>query len=457
MAWETGTATSHIDLVNKLVTFLTTNSALVAASQAWTALRTSVSLPFSASVPAGRFSFGNNIYPSTFADPWPNGVANANTRMKITGNLSCPTTGSYQFVVLQGDWCEIRIDGTLVYGSYSENYQSNYPSTPNFTTTLSSGSHTIDVRLIGVNASNRGIAIGWKKPGDSSFDTIPAGNLSSLALAWNLNYGSGTGNTTAFANMMNDVEVALKGPGLSGTDEVFVFLNTISNTSADYFNIRVNGGVSYIATNPVTDQPGIVDTPTGMLCWNSSIKYWFIANGRHFKIIAKVSTSYENLYAGFLLPYGLPSEVPYPMTIGASSSELNIRFSESSLAHSSFWRPSSNTSSPRNATLKYRDNAGQWTGFSNVNGNSFSPGRVYPTNNTNPVNMRNDPTGSYALIPATLYIPLTDVVGELDGVFYIPGFSNASENIVTIASQDYLVVQAANRATGADYVAIKLA
>lgn len=36
MAFETGTATNYIDLWNKLISFLTTNANLVAASQAWT-------------------------------------------------------------------------------------------------------------------------------------------------------------------------------------------------------------------------------------------------------------------------------------------------------------------------------------------------------------------------------------------------------------------------------------
>ena len=39
MAWETGTATDHDDLLDKLITFLTTDSGLVAANQEWMVLK----------------------------------------------------------------------------------------------------------------------------------------------------------------------------------------------------------------------------------------------------------------------------------------------------------------------------------------------------------------------------------------------------------------------------------
>jgi hypothetical protein len=63
----------------------------------------------------------------------------------------------------------------------------------------------------------------------------------------------------------------------------------------------------------------------------------------------------------------------------------------------------------------------------------------------------------YALMPlilhtggAALSIPDSQRanVGELDGVYFISGFGNASENTVTIGGVTYLVVQNCFRTTG---------
>ena len=459
MAWATGMATDHIDLLAKLVTFLTTNSALVAASQNWTALRAPVALPFTAAVPNGRISFGNNIFTDTMADAWPTGVANANTRVKVTGTLIIPATGTYAFVTSHSEWLEVRIDGALVYGSYASNYVSTYASSAQFSVPLTAGNHTIDVQLVqSSGSSQRGVALGWKKPSDSVFATIPTASYSGLTLAWSLTYGGGTGSATAFANIMKDTETVVRGPGLAGTDQIFVSLYTLSNTSADIFNIAIDGAVAYLPNNSVKSQPGASNTMSGMLGWNSSIKYWFIANGRRFIVISKVSTVYECLHGGFLLPYGLPTEIPYPLTIGGSTSDLQIRFSDTSTSHRSFWRPQSYTNGLLDGNLKYRDNAGNWLTFDNLGSNSIAYGRVYPTASNTPVDQRSSPDGSYALTPLVLFNISAgpSVIGEIDGAFNISGFSNASENVVNIASQDYLVVQSGFRTTSADYAAIKL-
>lgn len=460
MSWATGTASDHLDLISRLVTFLTTDSALVSAGQNWTSLRSPVALPFTGSLPAGRIGFGNSPT-GVLSDAWPTGVDTGKVRMKITGTLSCPTTGSYGFVLNQSDWTEVRIDGTLVFSRYSANYSASYSASADFTVSLSSGNHSIDVRTVGVSSVNLGCSLGWKKPGDASFAIIPSGNYSGLAIAWAPTYGGGSGSSSAFTAIFNDVETILKGPGLSGADQVFVSLNSISNFSSDYFNIRINGPTGY-TNSSIANQPGIFTESIGMLLWAQPMKYWFIANGRRFIVIAKVSTSYEAMYGGFLLPYGLPTEVPYPMAIGGSASILNIRFSDTSGKHGSFWRPSCTTynSGTEKATLAYRDISGNWNYFTNFADSTRAPGRVFPTtNNASPINFRTSPDGSYALTPLSLFTPgsPSNVWGEMDGVYHIPGFGNAAENIVTISGQDYLVVQGGNRTANADYAAIKLA
>jgi hypothetical protein len=52
--------------------------------------------------------------------------------------------------------------------------------------------------------------------------------------------------------------------------------------------------------------------------------------------------------------------------------------------------------------------------------------------------------------------PVSDTFGEIDGVYAVSGFNNASENTVTIDGIPYLVVQNLHRTARYYYAAIKL-
>lgn len=429
-------------------------------------MRTLSALPYTATVPNGRISFGvptNTVH----ADVWPSGVPSSDVKWKITGTLTCPTTGSYQFVTSHAQWIEVRIDGTLVYSNYIENYDNTYETTQQWATTLSSGSHTIDVRCVRTLTGNAGVAIAWKKPGDGSFAVIPTGNYSGLTMTWGYNRAWGTGSSSAFTAAMNDTETVLRGPGLSSSDQIFIGLDTLSSGSADAYNLRIQGAVGYSAAQSSATQPGydVSSSSKGMFLWNQPMKYWFIASGRRFIVIAKVSTTYQSLYGGFILPYGLPSEFPYPLAIGGSATALqSARWSVTSTEHASFWAPQS--SFGQGGHLSLRENTGVYRQFQNFSSSNSGQGAIYPwcqnSSTDFSLNVRPSPSGDYGLIAATLMtmyggLDPNNVWGELDGVFILPGQGNASENIITIASQDYLVVQSGFRTTNIDYAAIKLA
>jgi hypothetical protein len=132
---------------------------------------------------------------------------------------------------------------------------------------------------------------------------------------------------------------------------------------------------------------------------------------------------------------------------------LNLRWSDSTSDHSSWWNPISGSSAY--GSLKARDVGGAWRYFRN---NTSPPvNGVYPMNDSTAKVLRSSPDSSYALMPLTLYTAAIEVLGEIDSAFYVSGFGNASENIITIDAVDYLVVQAANRTTHDSYAAIKLA
>lgn len=466
MAWQTGTANGHLDLVEKIATFLSTDAGLVAASQNWVLLRPPTALPFSAAAPNNRIAFSTRGTSATvYPDPWPSEVVNNNVRLHVTGTLTAPVTGSYTLSLSHEDWVELRIDGVLQIGSYNFNGNAGavFPTSGLSAATLelTAGDHDIDIRLItrAGAGSNRTLALGWRKPGDPAPVFVPSGNLSSLGIEWGFNASSplyvGNGTAADFAAVMADTECYLRGPGASESDEIFISLQTISSVSSDKFNVIVRGATGWLEEAIPIDQPGISSSSRAVLLWEDPITYWIQATGRHFIVIAKVSTVYESMYAGLGLPYGLPTEFPYMLVIGTSASNSTLRFSDTTGDHSSFWKPAQlNNGVAGSTSLVMRDTAGTWRDFSNFHADPA--GWVYPTNSTNMFTERPTADGSYALTPFVLYVESLATYGELADVYHVSGFGNASENIITIEAQDYLVVQSAHRTGSSDYAAIKL-
>lgn len=268
----------------------------------------------------------------------------------------------------------------------------------------------------------------------------------------------------------------LKGPGLAGTDSIYVGLTTSDNAPADTFNLCLAGAQGFSAAAPWAAQVGKSrDQFVG--AWDSAMPYWIVANGQRFVVVLKVSTTYHALYAGKILPYGTPTQYAYPLFIGGSSA-ANYRWSDTSIAHRTFVDPGSTTgsmNSPGDSTsaqLCLPD--GAWYGFGNwypSGGNESRPlsGHrfVWPYQAANESNgassrqreMRDNIDGGYSLLPLILNAsdPSRQVFGELDGCFCVSGFGNAAENIITIGGVDYLVVQNIFRTNRWNYWALKLA
>ena len=267
---------------------------------------------------------------------------------------------------------------------------------------------------------------------------------------------------------LNETHLYLKGRGNANADEIFVQLRSYQNAAGGYHNIELRGasGFSASAGTTRTTQAGI--SALHDLClWSSSMPYWFIANGRRFMIIAKVGTIYQSSYAGLILPTGLPSEYTYPLAVGACRGTTRQLYSSTSGAHRAFW----NT----NESLQLLDKVGTWRSFTNYNssetamwsGNSLL--RTFPFGGSvsistymgNPFWPNID--GTYSLFPASMVGKYTvgsdvyrNIFGDLDGVYCVSGYLNASENIVQASGVDHLVVQNVFRTNAAEYAAFAL-
>lgn len=101
------------------------------------------------------------------------------------GNIYIPTTGTYSFCLNSDDGSELKIDSTIV--AYCYNSRGAYNSYELATTTspvttvipiaLTEGWHTFFVKQEN-GGGGYSLGVGWKKPGDSVYSTIPASNYS---------------------------------------------------------------------------------------------------------------------------------------------------------------------------------------------------------------------------------------------------------------------------------------
>lgn len=250
----------------------------------------------------------------------------------------------------------------------------------------------------------------------------------------------------------------LQGPGLAGLDEIYVQMRSVVTVGDDEYNIRFNGADGYNSLVDYNSQMGL-SPDAGALCWDTSTPYWFFASGRRFIIILKVGTVYECVYCGLILPYGTTSEYPYPMFIGGTTDSLYRRFSDTSFMHGSFFNPRS-----EGAWLRMHD--GSYLECTNYQTNGAEAGeshgaQVHPWDGNKGFDMRECFDGSYPLIRGTVvgsqdadYDLGVANFGVLDGVFFVPGFSNASENTITEGADTYHVFQSAHLNGLGDFCAI---
>ena len=233
-------------------------------------------------------------------------------------------------------------------------------------------------------------------------------------------------------------ELILKGAGLSGEEEIFVGFRTYQDANADYYNLLAGVFTGYVAGNSFDTQPGA--RLSGVPAHNQRIDYWLTLNGQRIVLAMKVGTPvYESCYVGKMLPYGRPSQYPYPVVCGGMlNGAAATRFSET--AHSIPYKGN-------RANMALRSNDGWLQPHCYPWGNARVAGST--------TNLR-DTGGVYHLLPIELHDNSANLWGALDGIFYISGFDNAVENTLTIEGVTSVVIQDVARTGHTDYYAMRL-
>ena len=508
MANQVGTATGLFDLFDKIVDFLTTDPALVAAGQEWEVLR---------------------IRRDNLAE--------------VTTNLVEPSDASYRNVIQ----CCRYDPRSLNTDSVTANYLCNFYSTSYVAGTsfarfkLKTAKAIATVRLRAPRSAHlnnmiRNFKLQWSDDGTTWTNALTVtGSVpyssgewrdhavtgAAAHLYWRVVIDSTQSASTlvsweslllltsdgTVANHFGS-EVIFKAPGNAGTESIYTGIRAEYDAANGWYNLFMNGYTGFdTGTTSWFEHPGALPgagQPSPNLnvpmvpCWDTTMPYWFSASGRSFRFAVKVSTSYEGGYLGFYLPYATPSQFPYPLAVGGSlvpqstNRSNQWRYSYVSYMHGVFPGPgcdSAPSAEGRNATLYTRTPAGNWvyhanrpvstsatgadetvsgpvtavaSGYDqfNVSGSirSVWPHCVNGQSGEGKIPYRECLGGGYMIQPCVLLqrSPTTDVFGELEGVYSISGYENAAENTAVIGGKTYVTFQNAYRTSVHEYWALSL-
>ena len=263
-------------------------------------------------------------------------------------------------------------------------------------------------------------------------------------------------------------------PGNGAQDQIYIGAGLQWNSVGAYWCWRLGGMIGYVEANAFTAQPGFFGA-SWMTLWNSPIPYWFIADGKSVKVVAKISTQYEQCYLGFLDCYMAPGNYPYPLVVGGSMAfqyrgipaltSSAYRYSDTSENHRAWWTPGGDgnyghTNYDYGHLLQRKVDASV-IAYQGINGNSNTPfiwpyGHRAGSSDVNFQDVRLNLDGSVPLFPIVFHDPTPNCYGEPDGVMAIHGNNQSVENIITNKRIDWLVVQNVMRVGANDYAAYRL-
>ncbi|QIQ65831.1 virion structural protein [Pseudomonas phage Epa38] len=506
MANEIGTATNFEDFFSKIVAFLTTNATLVAAGQAWQALRvrrdniathtSNLTDPTAAASRKMIHTFRYDPRTLNTDNPADSGAGAA----FYTSNLSVGVSFNSWEMRTAREVKNVLIRSHPTNGTYNSyaprsfrlQYSDNGTSWTTALTVTNTPAFSLGERRLFAVPGTPGAHLHWR----ILWDAVQSGTTN---ISWSellLLEADGT-----VANHFGS-EVILKALGNSGLDEIYTGIRSEYDSAAGWYNLFMNGYTGYDANEMSWfNQPGALyqfgaqyplAVPMVPL-WNAAMPYWFVASGRSFRFAVKVSTSYEGGYLGFILPYATPNQFPYPLAVGGSLvPQVNVRSAEWRYSYAN-WRhgvypgpgaDSSPSSEGRWATLYLRNPDGEWGYFANRPNNGLAqPEGIYgPTQSYSipfspssgwrsvwPHCMNDQWTagklpyrdclgGGYVLQPCVLLqrAPFAQVFGELEGTFSISGYQNAAENTTIYNGKTHVVFQQAYRNSVHEFWALSM-
>lgn len=518
MAFEIGSASGLEDLFSKIITFLTTNSSLVAATQQWEVLRQrrdnilscTTSLPIPSST-LDRKVIHTCRYDSRSVNS--DNPASSYRGTYYSGGTSTWVAGAHvtwRFRQARAV-ATVRLQAALAGGVAQhmfKNFRLQYSDDNSTWTTALTVSSTANY----ATGEWRDFAVPGT-PGSHEYWRILQDSIQSATtqVAWSsmiLLQADGT-----VANHFGS-EVLFRSKGNAGADNIYTGIRSEYDDTQGWYNLFLNGYTGYDAGEQNWfKQPGALPPFEAgsnranpmVACWDSAMPYWFAASGRSFRMGLKVSTVYQGAYMGFILPWATPNQYPYPLAIGGSLSPTDQasekagfwRYSAVTQRHGVFVGPginrennlSSSSPYPEWSTLYLRLPDGNWGGFQNriaygtsyetVVGPSFNPSSPYQVNGGSPRSVwphccnsdsanpgwttglkpwREVLGGGYMFQPCILLSGTAgmQVFGEFEGIYAVSGYTNGAENTSVVDGKNVVIFQNAYRSTVHEFWAMSL-
>lgn len=243
-------------------------------------------------------------------------------------------------------------------------------------------------------------------------------------------------------------QVFLKGTGNAGLDEIYCGAVTYADSGNNRYNWQLVGSWGWRSGRVASAQPRSASSFAYL--WNAAIPYWMVCNGRRIIVCAKIGTTYQMIYLGFLTVPATDAQYPYPLFIGGSGDVATKNTSDSI---QSFWNGS--TSSYGRLSLP----GGYWgyTGYSSGDYTANQSLSVMTFNEANRSVMFTAPDGTYLLEP--FYVTAcgaANTYGMFEGLFRVTGYNNTAENIITVGGVNYMVFPDGSRTGYGDFCAMRL-
>lgn len=266
--------------------------------------------------------------------------------------------------------------------------------------------------------------------------------------------------------------VALEAPGAVGLDAIHIQIALVTDIPNARYNWALQGSTDFNAGLAFGNQPGSIPSAQSekvLLLSNSSMTYWFAADGQRVVVVATVGSVVQSAYLGYCEVYGPPSDYPYPLFVGGCHWDRTAASSSTAAAHT-FWGLSLGaTATPSVASASLRLPSG-WIpangyGTSQLAGSTpwfcVGPGAMQRTD----LVLATTEAGDHVMWDAELVVhalPMAGQVGDkmpvgrLVGVKWLAGYGLSTGDIVQWDGDDYLVFGNTFRTGILDFLAVRL-
>ena len=269
-----------------------------------------------------------------------------------------------------------------------------------------------------------------------------------------------TVNEDDSVSVAGERHVFLEGPGLAGTDAIFVNIRIYSDVPNNLHNWQIIGSTGYSPGGDIYNQPGGSTVESYLTLSNANTPFWFVVSGRRIIIVAQTSGSVSfACYLGWYLPYATPNEFPYPMFNGGSSPERTYNYLKTNYQVGNFYDAPIHTATECASQLRNLD--GSWVGVASyLESTSGSRAGVQNTSKTYvwpndraaadyDLKLIQNLDSTFPVFPYILYGSPDggNVYGELDGAFFSPlgTLGKKFPDTMLLGGDTYLVINNAYR------------